>query len=320
VNYLRSNNFGNYNPINILNPNTSYLFDINTWAIRVSGYGPTTVKITLSSQFRNAVGTVSSDPSLFDYFSENRILLEPIQPFNNFNSFRTVALSAAIPYRNRKYNLPNNQNIYWNWSYDGSFNSTTIPITAKYFVSNILGSEYFGSDTNAAESLSALYFYINPPENVNPATHNISLNIFATDTTIPASGTYALVVDDYPAKNIFNADFTVAYQAHPNTVILNTRNQNYVLTRPDNGSSFYTASANTDVIPFIDAKGYRWTVVKDGGSPVNYDNVTSIYFNTNGTAKTDVTFTALCAAPVGWPFRHHISQNITLHFFTSVLP
>lgn len=312
VNFLWLGADNVYKPISAIPLNTSLPFNSKTWAIRVSGYGPTPIQVGLYSDSLNIFTAISSDPTFFDYFTNKKLLIDPIQKLNNYEKVRTISLSASIPYKNRKYPLPKDRSIYWNWSYDNTFDNLSTPITAKYFINNTISSAYLYGDINNASALSALYFYISPPEKSStPITHNIRINVFTNDTIVPYSGTYQFFVDDYPSKNIFNADFSLAYSTYPSVQVLNTRNENYVLTRPDNDHAIFTVTPNTDIIPIINPKGYLWTIIKDGVTTYNSNSIINI--DTTGTFLTEVKFKVLSAAPAGWPYEHNIDQQIKIY-------
>lgn len=317
INFLRKGNDNVYRPINTIQTGTSLPFNSNTWAIRVSGYGPQEVGITFYSDSLSSRISLSSNSSLFNYFANQQINLDPILPLNNLEKIRTIALSASVPYKGRKYPLPGTFldpfSVYWNWSYDNTFDSLTTPITAKYFYGNTIRNDYSYSEINTTNVLSSIYFYINPQERSTPTTRNVRFNIFTVDSTPQVSAFYQINVDDFPSKNIFNADFSLAYQAFPNVPILNTRNNTFVLTRPDNDSSLFRATANTDVIPTLNAQGYQWTVIKDGGAPVITNGGTTLNFDIAGAPLTEVKFKVLSAAPAGWPYVHNIEQSIKIY-------
>jgi FlaG/FlaF family flagellin (archaellin) len=119
----------NGNFIQPIAQNTSYLWNNQTWSIAVTGYGPQTTTIILSSQRYNQTTFVSTVSSLFDYFAENTILVTPVVALDNYNYVRTTTLQALVPYKGRTYNLPDNTLLNWTWAYN--FNSTynTIPIS-----------------------------------------------------------------------------------------------------------------------------------------------------------------------------------------------
>jgi hypothetical protein len=253
---------------------------------------------------------------LFNYFANQQIILDPILPLNNLEQIRTIALSASVPYKGRKYPLPGTFldpfSVYWNWSYDNTFNSLTTPITAKYFYGNTIRNDYSYSEINTTNVLSSMFFYINPQQSSTPRSRNARFNIFTVDTTPQVSASFQVTVDDFPNKNIFNADFSLEYQSFPNVPILNTRNNTFVLTRPDNDSSLFRATANPDIIPLINPRGYQWTVIQNGVSSF-FNNVTTIDFNAAGALLTEVKFKVLSAAPAGWPFLHNVDQQIKIY-------
>lgn len=316
ANYLAKDEEGNYNPVNTISKNTPITFNTNTWAIRVSGYGPTPITITLSSKKYNNTVTISSDPNLFNFFAENEILIGPSVTLNNLPEVRTITLTAAVPYKGRLYNLPTNLPIFWNWTYNNTLNSL---ITAQYTVNHLNNQFYDASEIELSQSLSSLKFLINPNKtNTNPIGNTISISLFTTDTIIPYTGNYNLVVDDFPSKQVFNADFSLRYRTFPDNVILNTRNNEKILTRPDTGTSKYLLVANTDIVPLINARNYRWDITRSTSPSVStVFGLTSINLDTDGILETNVTFTILSAIVPSWQLPHNISESIKINTINS---
>jgi len=314
INYLLKGEDNIYKPINFINYATArnLMFNISSWAIRVSGYGPTTTYVTLSSQLFNTTSIVETNSALFDYFADQNLLVGPLIQLDNFNEIRTITLTANVPYRGRQYNLPLDTLLYWEWNYGSELDPSFIPLTSKYIFDN---TDYNFGDTNISQDISGLRFFLNPEKSLTtPIAHDVKISVFTTDTVFPFSATYEFDIDDFPAKEIFNADFDVRYTNYPSTVILNTRNEETVLTREDNGTTFYDLIANTDVIPFINATDYRWDILRSTNPAVStVFGLTSIKIDTSGVYQTDVTFTVLSAFPEGWTFPHNVSQKITIY-------
>jgi hypothetical protein len=126
---------GNY--IQQITPSSPVLFDNTTWSVVVSGYGPTTTIVTLSSQKYNETASLSSNPSLFNYFKEGYLILNSYTPLNNFDLIRTLTLEAKVPYKGRQYSLPAGTSMNWTWSYNGETDYESIPVSA-YLVSKTM--------------------------------------------------------------------------------------------------------------------------------------------------------------------------------------
>jgi hypothetical protein len=312
INYLLKGDDDIYKPINFITNETNLLFDTTSWAIRVSGYGPITTYITLSSQLMNSRSSVETNSAFFNFFADEKLIVGPLVELDNFNEIRTITLTANIPYKGRQYNLPTNTLLYWEWEYDDILNPSNIPLSSKYILNN---TEYNYGDSNVSQEISGLRFFINPDKSLTtPIAHDIKISVYTSDTESPYTATYEFDIDDFPDKQIFNADFDVRYSNFPTDVILNTRNNEFVLTREDNGTTLYDLKANTDVVPFINASDYKWEILKSTNPSIStVYGLTSIKLNTSGVYKTDVTFTVLCAYPEGWTFPHNVFQKITIY-------
>lgn len=319
INYLLKGEDNIYKPIDFIDYATTQnlLFGISSWAIRVSGYGPTTSYITLSSQSFNTTSIVETNSALFDYFADQKLLVGPLIELDNFNEIRTVTLTANIPYKGRQYNLPLDTLLYWEWNYDNELDPSFVPLTSKSIFND---TDYNFGETNISQEISGLRFFINPEKSLTtPVAVDVKISVFTTDTIFPFSATYEFDVDDFPAKEIFNADFDVRYNAFPNDIILNTRNGDTVLTREDNGTTLYDLKANTDIVPFINATDYRWDILRSTNPTVStVFGLTSIRLDTANTYQTDVTFTVLSAFPEGWTFPHNVSKKITIYTVPTV--
>lgn len=313
LNYLLKDSTGTYNPIDFLTKNSSINFDSSSWAVRVSGYGPTPISITLSSQKNNNYVTLSSDPAFFNFFTEERIIIGQKIPYNNLLETRTVTLTAGVPYKGRLYNLPENIPIFWSWTYNN--NTITPLITALYTVPQFLNENYEAGENSNSQNLSSLKFLINPIQTADtPKGNNIKIKCYTTDTILPYEDTFQFVADDFPTNSIFNSDFDIRYRSFPAVKILDTRNNQFVLTRPDTGTSKYTLRANTDVIPLLNSQNYRWSITKsDVASVSTVNGLTAINLDTDGTYETTVTFTAISAVAPGWSYPHNISKTVTIY-------
>lgn len=317
LNYLIKDTNGVYKPIDFLNKNTTIDFDSSSWAVRVSGYGPTPIALTLSSQKYNNFVTISSDPSLFDFFVEKRIIVGQKVPYDNLLETRTLTLTASVPYKGRLYNLPANIPVFWSWTYNN--NTITPTITALYTVPHLLNNKYEAGENLNSQALSSLKFLVKPIQTSNtPIGNSVKINFYTTDTILPYSGTFQFVADDFPNKTIFNSDFDIRYRSFPTVKILDTRNNQFVLTRPDTGNSKYTLRANTDVIPLLNSENYSWDITKSTIPSVStVYGLTAIDLDTDGVYETTVTFTAISATALGWSYPHNATQTVKIYTLNS---
>ena len=314
LNYLKKNSSDEYIPIDFIQPNTTLNYDEKSWAIRLSGYGPITTQISLSSQKYNIITSVLTDPQLFDFYQEKKLIVSPNIILNNENKIRTITLSAYIPFRNRIYNLPQDSIIYWDWIYNGVYNET-IPVTAKYIKNGTGYYEAFASDT--AANIDKLQFLISPNETNIAPDENIPVTIraYTADTILPYTGSYTLDLDTFPSKNIFNADFYITYQNN-SVKLLETRNGQYVLTRRNDTNAKYTLTVNPDIISTLTNPTLTWTITNAAGT-VTTGTGNTINYDATGSWKHYVNLKISGATVPGWSRTHTVEQNVTIYSLDS---
>lgn len=302
---------GNY--IQNIPPLSAVVFNYDTWSVAISGYGPTTVAICLSSQKYDEVTVLSSNSALFDYFVEGSLLVGSPYGLNNLNETRTIYLTCAVPYKGRQYNLPNDIKLNWVWSYNSDINYETIPISA-YYTKNLLPYDY-GYDIDST-LLSSIYINVKPTYNTNIPNLNLVNVVASVDSENGlVEGTYSFEVDDFPDYSIFNTDFTGYYSAFvsPYYDIANTRNGINVITRPNNGTNSYTFSALNDIIPNLSDSTIIWNVSSDKNVNLNYSGNSPINVNITNESKTIVTLSALSAIVAGWTSAHNVQTNCIIY-------
>jgi len=294
---------GNY--IQQIPPTSSVTFGPKTWSVVVSGYGPQSTVITLSSQKYNETTSLTSVSSLFNYFSEGKLLVGASQPLDNFDYIRTVSLTAAVPYKGRQYNLPPNTLINWTWAYDGSIDYDNVPISAY----DISGNFYNYANNLNSPTLSSISVQIVPSyATQNPAIHDVNI-VASIDTNVGLlQGDYDLQVDDFPDPSIFNTDFAVYYTGYDYTEIADTRIGNTVVTRPNNGTNIYNISAYNDVIPYLPDGAIVWNI----NGTLSYGNLSNALTILN-SGQSFVTLSALSATLPGWGYPH--STQATINFY-----
>jgi hypothetical protein len=251
-------------------PNSAIKFDSNTSTVRISGYGPESILVTLSSKKYDQISQIQTDESLFNVYSDKKFLLELRKPVSNLADSKKIQLSACLLYNNKKYTLPATLPIYWTWTYDNLSNPKVIPITATDLTNKV----YNFGEKNFAFNLSSLDVtikdLIDPNKTTNkgtPLKHLISVYAYSNITYPPISAVYNYIYEAVPSKQVFNTDFSVLYDVFPNeNVISNTRNGQYVLTRPNSDTNYFKFYANSDILPKIKADSFYWKAVSDDGT------------------------------------------------------
>ena len=299
----------NGNFTNQIQPSATLAFGSNTSLISLSGYGPQTVSIFLSSQKYNQIANLSSDPALFNYFSGNNFNIIPIVELNNLEKIRTITLAAEIPYGSNNYIIPANTPLYWTWEYDDVVSPTTQPITA-YNVND--GKEYNFASNTISSNFSSINIQVNPPYNYSsPKLHKITVNVYSNIKVPMMSGTFSFYVDEFPSPSVFNTDFKTFYTANQTKSIADTRIGINTITRatgsnlslkftPYDDSLVRFKANNTDLKWNINGKVYA----------LNYTNPNlSLDFTSANSGLTSVSLIAKNAFATGWLSAHNIETS-----------
>ena len=239
--------------------NGPVIFSDKTWKVNLSGYGPNLATISLSSEKYLEVATLSTNPNLFDFLTLGKLKIGAISELDNLNLTRTVKLTAAIPYGDKLYNVPNNIPINWTWEYDNITDPEYTPIKLKQKNNN---DYVYGIDMKSS-MLSSIIVNVTPNySKTSPEWHNVKIIANINTTTPPITGAYSFKVDDFPDPSIFNADFGIYYtnfKNSPEYKVDDTRYQsNTTITRSNHSVLNFTFSANNDIIGKISTKKINW--------------------------------------------------------------
>ena len=293
--------------------NSAVPFDYNTWSVRVSGYGPNTVTISLSSQKYNEITTISNDTNLFNYLSEGEFIIGSLPIVNNGKTAK-LTLTAAVPINGKLFPIPSNLPVYWSWSYDNITIPTSQPVSAFY----LNGNTYSYGTNDFASLLSSLNVSVGLSSSSNSFNkHDLRFYLTSHFNSNKVYGEYLLSLQDYPNGDIFNTDFRTTYSGYSAIEIANTRIGKNVITRPTTDLNKYVFYSNTDVIPTLSASRFQWTIADSSGysvsvSSTRINNISSIYFQTTARSTT-VTLSAINASVKGWLVPHNIKATTTIY-------
>lgn len=307
-------------------------FSDTTSKVSLSGYGPTIGIISLSSQKYNETVSISSNPAFFDFLTLGDIEIGPSKPLNNLNRTRTIELTAAMPYANRLFNIPNTIPFNWTWEYDGIVDPNLQPVSVQQPLNDNV--EYFSGIDLISPLISAIKLNVTPNYSIN--SPNIrKVNVIATINAVqpPITGSYSFFVDDFPDPSIFNSDFVVHYNdgfpTFPNMPILaNTRNEENVITRSEETFLNFYLSSYRDVLNNIQIGNIDWyfngiktninnfdavldlTDPLSGLQSINLDNLTVSSF------KVDLVLNSSFAPT--WTSAHNVSATVNFYVLSSV--
>ena len=312
VNYIDLN--GNY--IAPVDRGNSVLFSNNTQMINVSGYGPNKIEITLSAN-EFGIGSLSTNPNIFNYLENGKFLVTPLVELNNLNLTRTIQLKAQIPISGQVYDIPSDVPLNWTWTYDGNTDSEEIPISVNQILNN--KNDYTYSSNYSASQLSAVQVNVTPGySNTVPSLHDVTVTVSTNIVNPPISGSYTFTVDDFPDPSIFSTNFKSYYQANESLgAEIAEASGNNIVTRPDNSDMNYHFEAN-QITDNVKCNNYVWTLNDNTLNTIGtfqYDidislsaNIVSTYTSYGyNISAAKIGFSLLSATVTNWISAHNLT-------------
>lgn len=285
----------------LINYGETIPFSFDTYRTVLSGYGPQTIVLSVSSQKYNEVSSITSTSALFDPFLEKRFVIGSFSGLDNKNITRYINLTAAVPYKDRVYPLPNNYPIFWYWKYDGT--DSQIPVSAYN-----LSSVYNQSQVSTSNTLSTIDIFVEPPKtNLGEILHNIDITLQSSIDNI--AGTYSFSVDEFPDSTVLDTNFYTYYQNLSNSPISSTYTSK-ILTRPLDSTAKYNFRVNNNI---SNNSKLVWTIQDSLGSLSSLSATNSIYYDITGARITYITLSALNITANGWVSSHNISTTLTIY-------
>jgi hypothetical protein len=280
VNKTSSNDVGD---LTIIEPDSSYLFNIaNT--VEILGLSEENIEVTVYSESFDISSTITVEPTLFNLYYENRLLIE-FEPIDIKNKFKILKTSVKVPFADKKFNVGDNSKIKWSWIYDNIEDTTTFPVSAFYNIEktqNIknlkdllnYGTPYEIDNVVLSEEADSLYFLIDTPETSNEEVYPLSAFVEVYDTGDVYNSVSLYEINSYPESSVFSTDFYVTYPNFPTYQVANTQNNILSLTRPPNGTNIF------QIIPYelktqnISISSLKWnvktTIIPTSGESVPY--------------------------------------------------
>jgi hypothetical protein len=314
-------------------------FNNLTWNVNISGYGPNTLTIYVSSSDETITqpSFIDTNPSLFSYFVERQFAVTPLIELDNLNIDRTISLQAQLPINNTIVNIPSayqDSAMYWTWSFDDITDPSLQPISANYNVLSsdnvtIISKDYTHSTPGPISLLSSINLVITPPQGSRAQNlHNIKVVAHSDIMNPSVIGSYSFTVDDFPSTDIFNADFTTRYNNAEAIVLGNTSSGHNTITRKGNaspGTNLYFKLIPSDVAS---------NLANNNGELTWYYNNLAIDSNSDNSLNFDLSLSAtptiqnnISAASIalkltnsfanGWTSAHNVSA---ITYFYAVDP
>ena len=319
------------NILTSINPYQSIPFNNLTQYFNVSGYGPNTLSVYLSTSDPTVSQPtfVNTNSSLFTYFKERQFIITPSIELNNLNIDRTISLQAQLPINNVNVNVPSsyqNSIMYWTWSFDGITDPLLQPIKASYNTLSsdgitVIQNDYGFSSPGPIWLLSSINLIITPPES-NDIQNLRDVVITAQSDFLNPSiiGSYTITVDDFPSANLFNADFTTVYYNSPLFTLGDTSQNLNTITRPRNiqpGTSLYYKLKPSDIsLSYANSNNgtliwyYNNTALTTINSDNSYDfdlSLSALPTIQNNVSSATIILELANSLASGWTSAHNIS-------------
>lgn len=312
---------------------TEILFSDSSKNVRFTNFGLEPLTISLYSKKYDETTYLKANTSLYDPLTERRFVIGPKTPLNNFDVTRTISLSALVPYNNKLYTCPTGTLLSWMWQYNASKNPEVTPINV-YYTDTDTGrlSAYTYGQVLPAGSLSSIYIEITPAyTSISPEINSVKFRLNCNSFKNPFYTEYEFFVDDFPSRDLLNSDFQIWYTGYDSLCakVLDTSLNQYVLTRPADGTNKFTLSSlnTSDVAPNTT---YTWVVSNDktgsSTSTTTYGKHTKKITIPTNVRTTIVTLCALSAYAVGWdspnfignedfnvPGFHNVETTVTIY-------
>jgi hypothetical protein len=294
-------------------PNIPLLFSDTTSRVRFTNFGFQPLTVTLSSQKYSDTVSISSTASN-DPYIENQFAIGFSAPFDNEMVTRKACLTAALPFAGQTYTIPLSTSVSWMWKYNFDFNPDSQPIKAY------VGPErtpYTFGDEGLIQDLSALYLEIIPVESDTvPPLNSVKVFMVTRNRSPFVSGQYEFFVDDFPSRHLLNTDMTIYYinsagqpfEDLESSKILNTRLDNFVITRPNDGTNMFSICANEMFGDIWESTTFVWNISDNyyGQQHLIYTDYADVRDNPllleieSQVTETIITLSALSAWPAFW--------------------
>ena len=290
--------------ISAISPNQKILFSDETNNVVLSGYGPKTIILSVSSEKYNEVSSISSTSALFDLFVENSLILGSYEGLNNQYFTRNITITAAVPYKNRVYPLPDNHPLFGYWLYDN--NNQTSNITARHIEGLYEASEIFSSNV-----LSSINISVEAPKtNLGEILHDVEYRLFSNALLI--GGSYKFKIDEFPDESVLNPNFFTYYPNITNQYIHSSYNSS-VLTRAMDGNNIYKLIVNDDIKNRTTNTSINWVISSNTYPLSSALNTFEIVYPALSSRETKISLNVLNTIAPGWVSGHSVSKTITIY-------
>jgi hypothetical protein len=232
------------NVISSIEANEPVLFSDDTSTVRFSNIGFSSLSAVLSSAKYNETTFVEYTCGLLSQLKAHQYIIGPASQLNNLEYTRSIHLTAGIPYNNHTAYIPPGTPLSWSWRYEHEAPSDKIKV---FYGKN--KTPYSYGQILPAEMVSAIYVEVTPDLGNEARLNSVKLALGNFSTVDFIRNEFEFFVDDFPDRSILNSDFSIVYSNFvnkPSSVALDTAIDQYVLTRPNDGTNvFILSSADT---------------------------------------------------------------------------
>lgn len=305
----------NGNKIQDIPANQPILFSENTSTVRFDNLSFNLLSAGLVSH-KYAESTYTEYTSgLQTQLTNRQYVIGAATPLNNLEETRYITLTAAIPYRNQLFHIPHGTTLCWSWAYN--FEKYLSPHVKVFYYKNGVKTPYSYGEFLPSELISAVNVEIKPDKNSSARLNSVKFAVANYNVKPFIRDDFEFFVDDFPDRSILNSDFSITYAnftGQPSATVLNTANDQIVLTRPNDGTNFFLLSCNNSARVHPETT-YVWSICDNVGNSQNityqFSNLGARYININPNAThTIVTLSALSALSIGTYGASWDSENV----------
>jgi hypothetical protein len=301
-------------------PNSAVvLYDLND-TIAIFNYGVSPITVAVSSQALGTTSFYNVNTGISTSSGQSQSPLITLASAANENLTRTynLQLTSYNGYLQSAFN--EGTSMLWFWNYDNTPNSANVSAVFTNGIS--AGQPYNWHSPTTYGVASSLTIIVTTP--VASELNIRNLNVYASINLQNDTAELTIPVDDFPSKSLANAVYSVAYALCANTPVFDISPNNYVFTRPSDGSNVYMLRSNVSAMSLISAVDTRLLWLSSGVGQTNYSLLASgvssyqLDLSSGAVSAVDITLSATNIYAYGWgDIAHNIYQTGSFYIVPS---
>jgi hypothetical protein len=307
-----------------IDPTAVLNFAEDSHTVKFSNLGLNTIVARLSSAKYNEIAYLPSDPTVFNPFKDRKFNIDILNPLDNFNRTRTLALSAGVLFDGTVYNVPSGTKVCWKWKFNNNYDPSVTPIKAYYEENGSKIAYEYGTGLDAI-LLSSIYLEITPGES-NIFTY-IPVDIFVENLSLDplVRTSYSFSLDVFPGRRVLNSDFAVTYAdyasanytiGNPGT-ICNTAQNTFSVVRAASSSNIFYLEKSTELGGMsVDNANttYVWAISDNAGNYNTVSSTSAVYGLDINATITSITLSAINALAPSWGITEDFLSKFPINY------